>query len=94
MPAEEVVDYCEAAIRVFDRHGNRSNIYRARLKFLIKDLGFADFKKLFDTELAAVRADNTRKVPAIDWESSPPDKGGVEGGSLTRGNRRGGSPPH
>ncbi len=65
--AEEIVDYMEAAIRVFDRHGNRKNIYRARLKFLILDLGFADFKKLFDTELAAVQADTSRKVVPIEW---------------------------
>lgn len=68
VPSEEVVDYCEAVIRTFDRHGNRSNIYRARLKFLILDIGFENFQKLFDTELANLRANKAREVAPINWK--------------------------
>lgn len=40
IPAEEVVSRVEAVIRVFNRHGNRSNKNKARLKFVMRERGF------------------------------------------------------
>jgi sulfite reductase (ferredoxin) len=41
----------EAVKRVFDRHGNRKNRHRARLRFLVEDIGFETFEKLYRAEL-------------------------------------------
>jgi len=40
IPAEEVVSRVEAVIRVFNRHGNRGNKNKARLKFVMRERGF------------------------------------------------------
>ncbi|HXG23488.1 MAG TPA: nitrite/sulfite reductase, partial [Chthonomonadales bacterium] len=39
VPADELIPLCEAVLRVFDRHGERRNRNRARLKFLIRRIG-------------------------------------------------------
>jgi sulfite reductase beta subunit-like hemoprotein len=40
LPAERVVNRVEAVIRVFNRHGNRANKNKARLKFVMRERGF------------------------------------------------------
>jgi len=40
IPAEDVVSHVEAVIRVFNRHGNRNNKNKARLKFVLRERGF------------------------------------------------------
>jgi len=40
IPAEDVVRHVEAVIRVFNRHGNRGNKNKARLKFVLRERGF------------------------------------------------------
>src|SRR5579862_2051023 len=40
IPAEEIVSHVEAVIRVFNRHGNRNNKNKARLKFVLRERGF------------------------------------------------------
>ncbi|MFD0964857.1 nitrite reductase [Pseudofulvibacter geojedonensis] len=44
----------EGVLRVFDRHGERSKRAKARLKFLVKDLGLEAFVKLVDKERKAL----------------------------------------
>jgi sulfite reductase beta subunit-like hemoprotein len=44
-PEEWLLASVEAAIRLFDRHGNRKDRARARLKFIIKDWGIDEFRK-------------------------------------------------
>jgi sulfite reductase (ferredoxin) len=38
-PAEEVIEICEAVVRVFDRTGDRQRRHKARLKFVVDKLG-------------------------------------------------------
>jgi len=40
VPAEDIVKRVEAVIRVFNRHGNRNNKNKARLKFVMRERGF------------------------------------------------------
>lgn len=42
--AELLLATCEAVVRVFDRHGNRGDRQRARLKFLVQDWGVDGFR--------------------------------------------------
>src|ERR1700728_997214 len=39
-PADDVVRRVEAVIRIFNRHGNRNNKNKARLKFVMRERGF------------------------------------------------------
>ena len=46
LPEEELLPLTQAIARVFARLGEKANRDRARLKFLVKKLGFAEFKRL------------------------------------------------
>jgi len=52
--ADKIIPITEAVLRVFDRYGERSKRAKARLKFLIKDIGLAAFVKLVEDEQKAL----------------------------------------
>ena len=52
--ADKIIPITEAVLRVFDRFGERSKRAKARLKFLIKDIGFDAFVKLVEEEQRAL----------------------------------------
>lgn len=54
LPAEKMIPFAEAAIRVFDRHGERASRGKARMKFLINKIGFEAFMALVEEEGTAV----------------------------------------
>ena len=54
LPASEIIPMMETVVRVFDRYGERKSRAKARLKFLLKDLGLEGFKKLLNAEKKAV----------------------------------------
>lgn len=65
-PADELLVTCEAVVRVFDRHGNRSNRNAARLKFVIEKLGADEVRRLVLTERATLlRLDPSRKEDPV-----------------------------
>ena len=47
-PIEELIPSIEAVIKVFDQLGNRKNRNKARMKFVIEKLGFAEFKRRWE----------------------------------------------
>jgi sulfite reductase (ferredoxin) len=55
VPASEVYLVAEAVKRVFDQHGNRKNRNKARLRFLIDQIGFEAFRDLYRKELAEMQ---------------------------------------
>ncbi|MFT5738304.1 MAG: sulfite reductase (ferredoxin), partial [Maribacter sp.] len=54
LPANKIIPLMDGVIRVFDRYGERKSRAKARLKFLLKDLGLDEFKKLLEEEQKAV----------------------------------------
>ncbi len=54
LPANEIIPMMESVVRVFDRYGERKSRAKARLKFLLKDLGLEAFKELLIVEKKAV----------------------------------------
>jgi len=54
LAANEIIPMMETVVRVFDRYGERKSRAKARLKFLLKDLGLEAFKELLITEKKAV----------------------------------------
>ncbi|MTB53191.1 nitrite/sulfite reductase [Lewinella sp. W8] len=67
LPAHLIIPFMEAAIRVFDRYGEREKRMKARMKFLIKDLGFERFMELVEEEWPAI----AHKEYVIDEEFVP-----------------------
>lgn len=55
LPENEIIPFIEASIRVFDRHGERNNRNKARLKYLIAKVGWETFLELVEQERAAVQ---------------------------------------
>ena len=54
LPASEIIPMMETVVRVFDRYGERKSRAKARLKFLLKDLGLEAFKELLIAEKKAI----------------------------------------
>jgi len=52
---QHALTYCEAIIRVYNLHGRRDNIYKARIKILVKALGIDEFRKQVDAEWAHIK---------------------------------------
>ncbi len=55
IPATEMLGYCEAILRVYNRYGRRDNIYKARIKILVTELGAAEFTKQVEAEWAILK---------------------------------------
>ena len=47
---QHALTYCEAIIRVYNLHGRRDNIYKARIKILVKALGIDEFRNQVEAE--------------------------------------------
>jgi sulfite reductase (NADPH) hemoprotein beta-component len=52
LPWQHLLTYCDAIIRVYNRHGRRDNAYKARIKILVKALGIEEFKRQVEAEWA------------------------------------------
>jgi sulfite reductase (ferredoxin) len=52
--ADQIIPFAEAVIRIFDRHGERAKRMKARMKFLIKDIGLEAFLGLVENEKKAL----------------------------------------
>jgi sulfite reductase (NADPH) hemoprotein beta-component len=79
VPEAEILAACEAVVRVFFRDGERKNRKKARLKFLLRKLGEAEFLKRCDEEYARLQAErggalteDLRRSLAGYRESEPP----------------------
>src|SRR5262249_36085298 len=55
LPAAELLNYFDAILRVYNRYGRRDNIYKARIKILVKELTPAEFTRQVEAEWEAVR---------------------------------------
>ncbi len=47
---QHALTYCEAIIRVYNLHGRRDNMYKARIKILVKALGINEFRNQVEAE--------------------------------------------
>jgi sulfite reductase (NADPH) hemoprotein beta-component len=52
LPWRHMLTYCEAILRVYNRYGRRDNIYKARIKILVKALGIEEFARQVEAEWA------------------------------------------
>jgi sulfite reductase (NADPH) hemoprotein beta-component len=55
LPITDYLSYMEAILRVYNRHGRRDNIYKARIKILVNDLGAAEFARQVEEEWALLK---------------------------------------
>ncbi|KAB5490009.1 MULTISPECIES: HEPN domain-containing protein [Flagellimonas] len=67
LPTDKIIPMMEGVVRVFDRYGERKSRAKARMKFLLKDIGLDGFKQLLEEEQTAIPI---QSYP-IDFESYP-----------------------
>lgn len=67
LPTDKIIPLMEGVVRVFDRYGERKSRAKARMKFLLKDIGLDGFKQLLEEEQTAIPI---QSYP-IDFESYP-----------------------
>ena len=65
LPRQHLFTYLEAILRVYNRFGRRDNMYKARIKILVKELGLARFSAEVEAEWS-----NLKDGPATltQWE--------------------------
>ena len=79
LPEDELIPYIEAVLRVFDRHGERTNRNKARMKFLVAKLGLEEVLRLIEEEKVANRSKkfiidrNTIDLPQMPEEKTLPE---------------------
>ena len=67
VPESELLRVIEATIRIFDRHGERKNRNKARIKFVVKRLGIEEVRRLVQEELATLPPAGNGLYREPDW---------------------------
>lgn len=55
LPERQLLNYIEAILRVYNRYGRRDNLYKARIKILVRELGIEAFGKEVQAEFEAMQ---------------------------------------
>jgi sulfite reductase (NADPH) hemoprotein beta-component len=50
LPWQEYLNYCEAILRVYNRFGRRDNLWKARIKILVRSLGAEEFARQVEAD--------------------------------------------
>jgi len=65
LPKQHLLSYLEAILRVYNQYGRRDNIYKARIKILVHELGVEAFTREVEAEWAAIRDGELKLAPEI-----------------------------
>jgi sulfite reductase (NADPH) hemoprotein beta-component len=60
LPREHLLSYLEAILRVYNQEGRRDNMYKARIKILVKAKGIDAFRAAVDAEWEQIKASSLR----------------------------------
>jgi sulfite reductase (ferredoxin) len=83
-PEARLLATCMATIRLFDRHGNRENMARNRMRYLVQELGWEKFQKLVLKERSIVEMTTSTKTAKLfdtkaeEEESIIPETSGIK----------------
>ena len=65
LPKRDIVSYVEAILRVYNLAGRRDNIYKARIKILVHDLGAEAFARQVEAEWLPIKDGPLALDPAV-----------------------------
>ena len=68
LPKDELLAYLEATLRVYNRYGRRDNLYKARIKILVHEIGAEKMREEVEAEYAEIK-DGALKLPAETIEA-------------------------
>ena len=60
LPRHDLLSYLDAILRVYNLHGRRDNLYKARIKILVNSLGIDSFREQVETKWRHVRETSLR----------------------------------
>lgn len=69
MEQNQIIPFTEACLRIFDRYGERAKRHKARLKYLINDIGVTEFLRLVEVERKAISL-QTYHINLNDFEKT------------------------
>jgi sulfite reductase (ferredoxin) len=72
IPVNQIIPMTEGVLRIFDRFGERAKRLKARMKFLIKDIGSDEFLRLVEEEKAALSY-QTVEIDTTDFDTEIPE---------------------
>ena len=70
LPKRDLLSYVEAILRVYNQYGRRDNIYKARIKILVHELGAEKFAAEVEEEWQRSRTARWRSIPP--WSPTSP----------------------
>jgi sulfite reductase (NADPH) hemoprotein beta-component len=71
LPKAELFSYLEAILRVYNVHGRRDNLYKARIKILVSEMGAEPFTEAVEREFEAFRKlgpGGSVDLPQGEWD--------------------------
>ena len=67
VPWQQILVYIEAVVRVYNLHGRRDNLYKARIKILVKAAG-QQFVDDVNAEFAALLPNTPHLIPQAEFD--------------------------
>lgn len=71
MHEDQILPFAESLIRVFDRYGERTKRMKARMKYLIQDIGIEELLRLAEEERLALKNKTFKISREVDYVSVP-----------------------
>jgi sulfite reductase (NADPH) hemoprotein beta-component len=76
LPKDELLAYLEATLRVYNRYGRRDNLYKARIKILVHEIGVEKMREEVEAEYESLKDSALKLSPetieAIAYQFTPP----------------------
>jgi sulfite reductase (NADPH) hemoprotein beta-component len=68
LPEPELLNYCEAILRVYNMYGRRDNKFKARVKILLHEAGQEEISRQVEAEYEAIRAQGRLTLPQSEFD--------------------------
>jgi sulfite reductase (NADPH) hemoprotein beta-component len=68
VPAEKLLAYLEAVMRVYNMLGRRDNSYKARIKILVHETGETEMRRLVDEEFERINVSQMLSLPEAELD--------------------------
>ncbi len=72
MPVNQIIPFTESVLRVFDRYGERNKRHKARMKYLVQEIGAEELVRLAEAERMALKS-KTYEISTFDHETVVPE---------------------
>lgn len=72
MPTNQIIPFAESVLRIFDRYGERNKRHKARMKYLVQEIGAEELIRLAEAERLALK-NKTYEIDANQHETVTPE---------------------